>query len=307
LIKTGIDEAGLGPILGPYCAGMVSLQYETDHMDLRLTEGSPLSAEPEEGKLAVGDSKKIYSPGKMKELEKSVLSFYEAFTGERALNARNFIRSLAGKDLSESSPWYALLEPLKLPLTSDSLQDEISASSKNLKEYFTSWGVKLFSLTLTVVPAQDFNRLLLQTPNKATVCQKILSPLMRSAVNHSDSVIVDRQGGRRYYGDWLVDLFPGRLLTAQRELKDLSRYKLEECLIDFQVKADAISFETSLASMFAKYAREICMTAFNNYWTKQHSLIKPTAGYYSDGLRFIKDLEKLNLMPSQPDTLVRRK
>lgn len=307
MICSGIDEAGLGPLLGPYCAGIVSFSYEDGYSDPRISCGSLLSAEPGAGFLAVGDSKKIYSPGKMRELEQTVLTFYESFTGKQISTAKSFFEGLSANGPGESAPWFKRLESLSLPLSAGLKKEEISALSRQLKEALASENMKIHSLALSVVPAREFNRLLDRNKNKAAACQKIISPLLRYAVNHSDSVVVDRQGGRRYYGDWLVELFPGRLLTALRELKDLSRYRLENCQIDFQVGADAISFETSLASMFAKYSRELCMRAFNDYWFEKSPDLKPTAGYYSDGQRFLKDLQDRDLLPEDKEILIRRK
>ncbi|QEN09029.1 hypothetical protein EXM22_13900 [Oceanispirochaeta crateris] len=306
MIQSGIDEAGLGPVLGPYCAALVSLEYSGEYEDPRKSCSSILSKEPDPQHLAVGDSKKIYTSGKLESLERTVLAFYELYTEQKALHAKEFIEVLSGHNLSVNIPWYKDLETLALPL-SHQRDDQSTYAVQSLQASFKGAGITINTIDLTVQPALSFNSVLKKQTNKASACQEILSPLLLSGIYHSDRLIVDRQGGRRYYGDWLVSLFPGKRLSALRELKELSRYDLEDCLIDFQVKADALCFETALASMFAKYSREICMTAFNRYWSSRLPEIKHTAGYYKDGHRFIQDLKEKDCFPKNPDLLLRRK
>ena len=40
----------------------------------------------------------------------------------------------------------------------------------------------------------------------------------------------------------------------------------------------------------SKYVRELCMNSFNHYWAEQIDGLKPTAGYYQDGQRFLRDI-----------------
>ncbi len=40
-----------------------------------------------------------------------------------------------------------------------------------------------------------------------------------------------------------------------------------------------------------KYLREAMMSRFNRYWQRQVPDVPPTAGYYNDGLRFLKDID----------------
>jgi hypothetical protein len=47
---------------------------------------------------------------------------------------------------------------------------------------------------------------------------------------------------------------------------------------------------TALASMTAKYLRELSMQAFNEFWCAHVSDLRPTAGYYRDAWRFKKDI-----------------
>ena len=48
----------------------------------------------------------------------------------------------------------------------------------------------------------------------------------------------------------------------------------------------------SLSSMLSKFLRETLMGSLNRYFAGHCESLKPTAGYWKDGLRFIGDLEK---------------
>jgi hypothetical protein len=45
---------------------------------------------------------------------------------------------------------------------------------------------------------------------------------------------------------------------------------------------------TALASMTAKYLRELSMRAFNEFWASHVKDLRPTAGYPTDSHRFRK-------------------
>ena len=42
--------------------------------------------------------------------------------------------------------------------------------------------------------------------------------------------------------------------------------------------------------MLSKYLRELFMTLFNRFWTRQLPDLAPTAGYYVDGKRFYREI-----------------
>jgi ribonuclease HII len=62
--------------------------------------------------------------------------------------------------------------------------------------------------------------------------------------------------------------------------------------VSFIVKADDHFLPVSLASMVSKYLRELLMDGLNRYFAQMHPGLRPTAGYWKDGLRFIKDLRE---------------
>jgi len=70
--------------------------------------------------------------------------------------------------------------------------------------------------------------------------------------------------------------------------------------IHFVVKADARFLPAALASMVSKYLRELLVHNINRYFINLHSELKPTAGYWKDGSRFIKDV-KSNIKPLNID------
>ena len=104
-----------------------------------------------------------------------------------------------------------------------------------------------------------------------------------------------RLGGRKFYGGALGSL-GAVLVSTEREDKRVSRYGLQGELrgnVEFRVDADADRFLVALASMYAKYVREVYMIALNAWLTRQREGLKPTAGYGTDGRRFIRECEPI--------------
>jgi ribonuclease HII len=58
----------------------------------------------------------------------------------------------------------------------------------------------------------------------------------------------------------------------------------------FAEKAEERVMPVALASMFAKYVREVLMLRFNAYWLARAPEVKATAGYWTDGQRFVKEI-----------------
>ena len=74
----------------------------------------------------------------------------------------------------------------------------------------------------------------------------------------------------------------------------------------FTERGEDRSFPTALASCFAKYLRELMVHVLNQWFIARVPGLLPTAGYYSDGHRFLQDLEPhLPALQLPRDRLVR--
>jgi ribonuclease HII len=298
---SGIDEAALGPVLGPYCCAVTSFRHQ------KKKELFDIFSEFKNVKIA--DSKKLYTSGKsIRELENTALTFASLFLGSIPENSYDLISALIIDkqylNQLKEIPWYENLIKLKLPYVCS--HDALMENHRALEIFMEQESVELNNIMIDVVSAEKFNDLLDLGFNKSQVCQKIISPLVKGSLKKQSRITIDRQGGRRYYGDWLVEIFPGSPLSIERETKDLSSYRIQESFINFQVRGDDKFLETALASIFSKYVRELIMICFNEYWQKLLPGIKKTAGYPQDGKRFIQELRDHDLLQNE-HKLIRQK
>ncbi|MDA3850302.1 MAG: hypothetical protein PF447_03440 [Spirochaetaceae bacterium] len=308
MIQAGIDEAALGPMLGPYTAALCSFELK-EPANLYDLLSALIKKEPWKDGLAVGDSKKIFSQVKgLEQLEKTLLPFI-SFNQALPENLLELWQRLGiPPALWEQEPaFYKQAKHLKLPLANE--KEDLLEIKKKLKDLMESKDIKLNHLTAKIIPVPQFNETLQRIKNKAIFCQGIIGPLIEQAMNTSGDVDlrVDRQGGRRFYGEWLLQIFGGIPLRAAKELPQESVYVWGDKRISFSVGADSQYFETALASMTAKFMRETAMMLFNNHWKKAFPELKETAGYVQDGRRFIGDLKNLGVEDSQLKLLIREK
>ena len=122
-------------------------------------------------------------------------------------------------------------------------------------------------------------------------------------------VLCDKLGGRDRYAPMLAERFPGAELRVLKESREASVYRLvaeagrdrtdasvafrAPVKLEFHFTAKGESnAPTALASICAKYFRELSMKAFNDYWRAAVGPgLAPTAGYPVDALRFRADVD----------------
>jgi len=296
----GTDEAGYGPNLGPLviCATAWRIPDELGDADLFQLLSSAIVRVPAEGRVAVADSKALYkSGGGLAALERGVLTSLAA--NAHVLGSwREVWQVLAPPTRSyfDEVPWYAGYDE-KLPI--DTSAQEITSLAAQLAAALSESEVTLECVRSTPVFPSRFNRLLERHASKGAALSdetlKLVKQVMDSCPASQVLIRCDKHGGRNHYGSLLQKRFPDYLVEVTREGRDESIYrwgpKSRRVEIRFVAKCESY-FPTALASMAAKYLRELAMRAFNAFWQARITDLRPTAGYPVDARRFKQEIQQ---------------
>ncbi len=102
-------------------------------------------------------------------------------------------------------------------------------------------------------------------------------------------------------------MLAGTEVEVVAETTTMSRYILtragSKVTVSFAMEADGRFLPVALASMLAKYVRELLMLRLNRFFRARMPELKPTAGYFSDGRRYLTEikpvLQRLHISPAQ--------
>lgn len=295
-LVAGIDEAGYGPVLGPLIiSSSIFLINENPEANMwaRLQDSIGKSKKGLRNRLLICDSKKAYSQKSgLKHLEQTT----RAFLNQLHLASFSSLLPLVSDDMivqAKKYPWYSSLYNSHLPEVDQSISDALTENMKQEE-------IKFIDFRCCCIDVAKFNEIVGSTKNKATVVITSILELIQQILNiatffSAKKIIVfcDRLGGRKYYRD-ILETLPNIGIDIVEEDRT-SRYILSmdkrELDIRFEVGADDKHLPVALASMVGKYVRERVMKSMNEYFIKLQPGLKPTAGYYVDGWRFLKDLK----------------
>ncbi len=296
-LVAGIDEAGLGPLLGPLVIGWCLFEVpDEQRCPWQLLE-ELVAREPKRDAthLIVDDSKRVFTrnPRGRRRLESTVLAFLE-LAGARPGSARELLLGPLGPTAQalDAHPWNASLPTL--PLWADEGRLELTAHS--LRRVAEAAGARPLDLGQRSCHPGELNHVFANTDNKGAAVWSQLVPIMQrlleAAHGRQLDLVIDRQGGRAKYGPQLARACPGWSVALIEETDGVSSYRLSgpgEAVVTFREKGDRESFCVALASCLAKYARELSMEAFNTWFEARRPGLKPTAGYTTDGRRWLED------------------
>lgn len=334
MLYAGIDEAGYGPMLGPLCVALTVFEAPgcggvraddapsaVPDLWAALSEGVCREArQAGSTRVAVNDSKRLKGSNSLKtrhplmHLERGVLGFVHALhPDEGATNDAALLRAIgaANKDgADEALEWYRG-DPVALPVSTT--PDHLQLIGGRLRAVCERAGVRVLDVSARMLDERAFNDRLRDAASKAEVSLGLVGRLIRrvwrseravvAGADHSACVVVDRQSGRMRYAPMLREFVPEATIRVVRESEEESVYALaarddagvrREVSVSFRVEAERWHFPVALASMTAKYVRELSMLRFNRFWCGRYSELKPTAGYVADARRWLADLQMLS-------------
>ena len=303
----GVDEAGLGPMLGPLTLGFSVFEAPVDARELWSALAPVVTGDPSKDRerFVVADSKLVFkrTPRCAKRLEATALGFLALLDPARRPHTR-VGRLLwetpsdlaASADVVARHPWYRDLAAV-LPVHQDASVLELRVES--LWRAMQRCEVKLLDAGLRVLPEGELNRSFAETSNKAathwSASLAIFQRVWRQHAHGGIELCIDRHGGRMHYGSMLARSFTDASVLLVSETPERSEYDLAErrgprkMRVVFAERAEQSSFAVALASCLAKYARETAMDSFNAWFAARAPDLTPTAGYTTDARRWLVD------------------
>jgi hypothetical protein len=310
----GTDEAGYGPNLGPLVisaslwevpdgAGGDNL-YE--RLQAVIAPASARAVRTADQRVAIADSKVLYQSQKgLEKLERGLWAVWGLLDRQPA-DCGDVWRLLTGPDAGPRcealcNGWSSL------PAPRDFDAAEIDRLRPRLCEALARAGVRFVDLHSVAVFPREFNDTIDRSDSKGTALSRwtlqLVARMIAPLGDQRISVLCDKHGGRDRYLPLLMDSFPDQFIEVVSEGRLLSVYRFGQRApghphagrgrrrveIAFQAKGES-HLPTALASMAAKYLRELAMGAFNDFWRRHVADLRPTAGYPVDALRFKADI-----------------
>lgn len=307
-----MDEAGYGPNFGPLVIAATAWEVPEGWCDGDPWERwkSVISRSPcrQRRRFQIADSKAVYgSTTGLANLERSVL----AALSLKHSSPRSFGHLWSDVDGQshaerESEPWYRQCD-LDLPHSCHG--EKCGSIAAAWQTACAEEGVRLRAVACDIVAPLRFNRLNQENGSKGVTLSRASLRLLRRVWDPDSAepvrIIADKHGGRNRYDGLLEEVIDGQMIFRQEEGRSLSRYRVGSTELRFQMKGEQ-HFPVAVASMVAKYIRELSMLLFNRYWQQHVPDLKPTAGYPQDARRFRAQIAAAQVELQIPDEILWR-
>jgi ribonuclease HII len=313
----GVDEAGLGPTLGPLVIGACLFRGEPPALeDLFHALEGVVARKPtsRHARLPIDDSKKLFAGRRtLAPLELTALTALR-HAGRLGTCLEELVDpcDLGGREIV-ALPWYRRREDER-ELPGDVEADAVAAWGSRWPGELAARGLEHVAAFVRPVLEDELNGCFERGMNKADAVLTRLAPILRRlaelAAGDDLAITVDRLGGRRYYSDFLHLAFPFRPLRPLQEEERRSSYLVRDgdrtITITFEVEGDGRHLPVALASVMAKYLRELFVRRLNAFFLARKPGLRPTAGYAMDAQRWLDDAADV-LSDDERAVLIRRR
>jgi len=293
----GTDEAGYGPNLGPLVVAATAWRVDAGPAaaDATLAAAVAEALRPD-GRPLWADSKQVLRGGAgFAALETGALAGLALAAGGVPAGWPALAATL-GVDPLPPTPEDTSLAALGLPCAAAG--DAVSTTAAVVHDRLAARGVSLVAIRARLVRPCAFNALLDRGLNKSDLLSQTTLELAAALAGEAGGpappsatlVWCDRHGGRRRYAGLVARHFGATLVHAAEETPERSAYEVPAAAlrVEFTVGGESRA-PVALASMTAKYVRELSMRAFNDWWTARCPGLAPTAGYPVDAARWRRE------------------
>jgi hypothetical protein len=287
----------------------VKRQSRDDCVDLYCLLRNIVAKSASERRVAIADSKVLYHPGMgLRQLERGVHAVL--LTMRQPLTRWSAIVKSCEADPDGHHQRVCWPDGFDCPLPVDAVADELSRLAVRFTRACDACSIRPLAIRARLVFPGEFNDLVAYYGTKGAALSHVTVGLLRelmdavfmpveaaalppSAFRPPPSVyaVCDKHGGRNYYTALLQHHFSESWIQPVFESHEESRYEWGEpesqVRVTFRMNGETF-LPTALASMTAKYLRELAMRAFNEFWSAQVPDLRPTAGYPMDSHRFRK-------------------
>jgi hypothetical protein len=289
-------------------------QSEIGPVDLYRLLRAIICKSASEKRIAIADSKVLYKPGLgLRQLERGIHAVLDA-TGQSAARW-SALRTACVADPSGHCPQQCWHDGFDCEIPADATANEMSHLSARFSRACGAVGTRPLAIRARYIFPAEFNELVAHYGSKGAALSHVTVGLLREVIHDVGSrygycgesgssfdssaptlqppifALCDKHGGRNYYTALLQHHFSDHWVNPTHESHVESRYEWgpaeARVRVVFRMQGERF-LPTALASMTAKYLRELAMRPFNEFWCARVPGLRPTAGYPMDSHRFRK-------------------
>jgi hypothetical protein len=281
-----------------------ALRTPHSEIDLYRRLRTIVAKRPSDRRIAIADSKVLYSPGVgLRQLERGLHAVLRSM--RQTLTSWSAIVNYCGADPDGHHKQVCWPDGFNCLLPMDAAVEELARLEARFTRACDGAGVRPLFIRARLVYPQQFNELVAYYGTKGAALSHVTVSLLREVVDAVPAfaprssqlapiyAVCDKHGGRNYYTALLQHHFSEHWVNPVFESHAESRYEWgrpdSRIQVTFRMQGERF-LPTALASMAAKYLRELAMRAFNEFWCARIEGLRPTAGYPKDSHRFRNDI-----------------